>query len=312
MLNNLLTVLSYVFSKGAQAAPFKGGGNTDIVRNGGIRNAFVYIDLKKEVLWFFTLSILFHLVTIGIIFTVSLKEEKKHPNFFARIITPEEFSEYRSQKSEVSTQKLQGIDRRSEVRSERSGGRSLAKSENRKLDQPAETKSSSSDPKSSTPVLPSFSPEKLIQIPGRPIVPESSVSDHPISRLFDNDIIAQSIPEKRVKTEPPQITFDTREFKYKGYMARLKEKIESIWQYPRSAAERGIYGDLFIRFSIKRDGSLGRVDLVRTSGYRDLDEAALMALRNAAPFWPLPKEWDIEEFIIEGHFIYTLYGYYIR
>lgn len=109
-----------------------------------------------------------------------------------------------------------------------------------------------------------------------------------------------------------EITFSTREFKYYGYKIRLKEKIESIWTYPPEAAEKGIYADLYIRFTILKNGKLGAVDLLRTSGYKVLDDAALKALKDAAPFWPLPSEWNEDSFTITGHFIYSLYGYYLR
>ena len=54
------------------------------------------------------------------------------------------------------------------------------------------------------------------------------------------------------------------------------------------------------------------MDLVRTSGYRSLDEAAIKALKEAAPYWPLPEEWKEEALTIKGHFIYSLQGTYIR
>lgn len=118
------------------------------------------------------------------------------------------------------------------------------------------------------------------------------------------------------KTEDQQqkstVTFDAKEFKYYGYMQRLKEKIEGIWQYPSDAAKRGIYGDLYISFTIKKNGTLGSVELVRTSGYKDLDDAAIKALKEAAPFWPLPEDWKKEGLTITGHFVYTLYGAFIR
>ncbi len=110
----------------------------------------------------------------------------------------------------------------------------------------------------------------------------------------------------------PEITFSTQEFKYYGYKMRLKEKIENIWKYPPEAAEKGIYADLYIRFTILKNGKLGAVELLRTSGYKTLDDAALKALRDAAPYWPLPDEWKEESFTITGHFIYSLYGSYIR
>ncbi len=127
----------------------------------------------------------------------------------------------------------------------------------------------------------------------------------PPSALFDRKTI-----EKFGKKETPAdkgLTFEIPGFKNRGYMRMLKEKIESIWRYPKEAARLGISGDLYLKFSIKKDGKLGEVELLRTSGYKDLDEAAMKALKDAEPFWPLPSDWEEEDLEIKGHFIY-IYG----
>lgn len=135
-------------------------------------------------------------------------------------------------------------------------------------------------------------------------------------KLFDTGVINQiakrGMSEKKTQDKP--ITFDTSEFRYMGYMNLLRGRLESsgCWIYPPDAAAQGIYGDLRIRFTIKKNGQLGAVELVRTSGYRDLDDAALKALSDCGPYWPLPDEWGKEAYTIEGHFIYTLYGFHIR
>ena len=87
----------------------------------------------------------------------------------------------------------------------------------------------------------------------------------------------------------------------------LKEKIEGIWEYPKEAARKKMSGELYIMFTIKRKGELGEVEVVRTSGHRILDRAAVKALKDAAPFWPLPDNWPDEQIEINGRFIY-LYG----
>jgi protein TonB len=109
-----------------------------------------------------------------------------------------------------------------------------------------------------------------------------------------------------------ETTFSTKEYKYYGYNTRLREKIESVWNYPYEAVQKGIYGDLVIQFTILKSGKLGAVRLIRTSGYTMLDNAAMKALRDAAPFWPLPDEWKEDAYTITGHFVYTLGGFYIR
>lgn len=127
--------------------------------------------------------------------------------------------------------------------------------------------------------------------------------------LFDRNIIAKLTPKK---SDDNGITFDTKEYKYFGYMQRLREKIEGIWKYPAEAAERKLNGELYIRFTIKKDGGLGAVELVHTSGYKILDDAAIRALRDADPYWPLPDSWNEDSLTITGHFVYYFHNTYIR
>lgn len=133
--------------------------------------------------------------------------------------------------------------------------------------------------------------------------------------IFDRDVIAKlsQNSKKNEQLETKQgLSFSAKEFSDWGYLERLKEKIERIWQYPPQAAERGIYGDLYIRFTIDKKGNLVAAELLRTSGYRILDDAAMKALKDAQPFWPLPDDWGKDSLTITGHFIYTLRGFYLR
>jgi len=132
-------------------------------------------------------------------------------------------------------------------------------------------------------------------------------------------LVTEGDLERLAKVERPAlnkkekgITLDTDELKYLSYLERLKNRIEFIWKYPERARLNRLEGDLYIRFSILKDGRLGRTELLRSSGYKILDDAALEALKDSEPFWPLPDSWDIQEFTITGHFIYYLGGLYLR
>ncbi len=124
----------------------------------------------------------------------------------------------------------------------------------------------------------------------------------PRAHLFDR----QTIEELARRSAPPNkgLTFDTSEFKHRGYMRMLKERIEDIWRYPKEAAKQGLTGDLYLKFTITKEGRLGSAELLRTSGHRILDEAALEAVRKAGPFWPLPDDIEKDALEIKGHFIY--------
>lgn len=133
--------------------------------------------------------------------------------------------------------------------------------------------------------------------------------------IFDKDIISKLTNNKKINKDNDSsrvLSFSSKEFNDWGYLQRLKEKIERIWQYPLEAAERGIFGDLYIKFIIDRNGKLISIELLRTSGYRMLDDAAIKALKDAQPFWPLPDDWEKDSLTITGHFIYTLRGFYLR
>lgn len=132
-------------------------------------------------------------------------------------------------------------------------------------------------------------------------------------KLFDRSVIGDTaLKGEGGKKKNDTLTFDSKDYRYAGYMRKLKEKIESIWEYPPEAGRKGIYGDLKISFTIRKDGKLGAVELVRTSGYKMLDDAALKALRDGEPYWPIPDDWGMESYTINGHFFYTMYGYGIR
>ena len=93
--------------------------------------------------------------------------------------------------------------------------------------------------------------------------------------------------------------------RHKNKKMEKKDRNKLFEHIPSCAAE-------FIRFVIRKDGTLGAVELLRTSGQRLLDRAAMEALRDGAPYWPLPEDWDTNSLTVTGHFIYTLHGYYVR
>lgn len=137
----------------------------------------------------------------------------------------------------------------------------------------------------------------------------------PPSSLFDRNTIEEfarrGLTDRKDSSAQKGLTFDTSEFRHRGYMRMLKEKIEDIWKYPREAEQQRVSGDLYIKFSIRKDGHIGKVELVRTSGYRFLDEAAMKAIKDGSPYWPLPDDWEEDDLEITGHFIYIFGGAFV-
>ncbi len=251
-------------------------------------------------------SLIFHIILFSFVFFLKeQRSEQKLDYFHTRLISPEELKEFQDKKTLIPPKKIPPSSAPPNLRTlPQQKKKEIAKDIPKKLDQqhvspPSPTEKTGREP---------LATENLGKIQEPKIQPK----DIPASRLFDKEIIGK-LAQKEKETKPDSsITFSTKEFQYQGYMQRLKEKIEGIWRYPRDAAERGIYGDLYIRFTILKNGRLGAIELIRTSGYKSLDDAAIKALRDAEPYWPLPDEWGKDGLTITGHFVYTYYGSYIR
>jgi protein TonB len=59
--------------------------------------------------------------------------------------------------------------------------------------------------------------------------------------------------------------------------------------YPTEARRAGIYGDLRMLVSIRKDGTIKEVTILQSSGSTVLDDAAIRIVRMAAPFAPFPE-----------------------
>lgn len=88
------------------------------------------------------------------------------------------------------------------------------------------------------------------------------------------------------------ISARTQEFKYASYMNDWVTKVERVGNlnYPDEARRQGISGSLMLQVSVNTDGSVRNIRLLRASGYKVLDDAAIRIVQLAAPFPPLPPE----------------------
>jgi len=100
------------------------------------------------------------------------------------------------------------------------------------------------------------------------------------------------------------VTLESRSHEYAAYLEQVKRRIEREWRYPLLAQERGLTGRLVIEFAIRQDGALTRLHLADSSGVSILDDAALEAIRHAAPYSPLPEAMGLDRLNIVASFEY--------
>ena len=107
--------------------------------------------------------------------------------------------------------------------------------------------------------------------------------------------------------EDKNLSLETSEPRSISYLQGLKSKIYHKWGYPEAAAKEGQSGRLWVRFIIKKDGTLEDIILIKSSGYPMLDDEALSAIRLAAPFYPFPTSFgSLEKITINASFEYIM------
>jgi len=84
------------------------------------------------------------------------------------------------------------------------------------------------------------------------------------------------------------ISLNSKDPVYVTYFTKIKQMIESHWEYPELALRYGLQGRLALEFTIGSNGQLERLRIVRSSGSQLLDDEALRAIKAAAPFPPIP------------------------
>lgn len=96
------------------------------------------------------------------------------------------------------------------------------------------------------------------------------------------------------------------DIKYVHYLTKVKSKILLLWKYPQKSYERNEEGDSVVKMSLDADGTLAGATLLSSSGYAELDDAALSAVHMAAPFEPLPEFYNLSRLNITASFEYKI------
>ena len=136
-----------------------------------------------------------------------------------------------------------------------------------------------------------------------------------VSELIPSyDNLARQVPDsqpQRDVEEGAEVSLNTTDFKYLSYFSKLKDRIQMVWRYPEAAKVTGLQGSLVLKFVLNSDGSLRDLMVVKSSGADILDDAAIKAIRRAAPFYAIPKNLG-DVLSIVANFEYELDYYYVK
>jgi periplasmic protein TonB len=132
----------------------------------------------------------------------------------------------------------------------------------------------------------------------------------PIAQIGANASAAdESLHLKGDPSLDDRLLADTRESLIAGYLDGWKRRIERVGtlNFPDEARRQALSGNPVLEVVIRADGRLEQVLVRRSSGHRELDNAALRIVRLAAPFDPFPRamreQYPVLRFAYEWQFL---------
>lgn len=138
---------------------------------------------------------------------------------------------------------------------------------------------------------PAARPRVATDAPTRPLPPgrERVERDMEMARLAAEIHMQSQRYAKRPKRK--FVSASTTEYAWAAYLRHWVDRVERVGNlnYPDEARRRRLAGRVVISVAIRRDGSVERADIVRSSGVPLLDASALRIARLAEPYPPLPK-----------------------
>jgi TonB family protein len=134
-----------------------------------------------------------------------------------------------------------------------------------------------------------------------PKIENSEASKESNSKLIDTSKIlselsdigfSTKIDKRKRQQRVISISANTSDYLYRLYFEAWKQKVEQIgtMNYPREASKLGMFGSLRLTVSLNADGMIENLFINKSSGYKELDEAALNIVKLGAPYAKFPAE----------------------
>ncbi len=107
---------------------------------------------------------------------------------------------------------------------------------------------------------------------------------------------AQLAREKEAYAKRPKVrqltSVSTRESFDALYVEAFRREVEKVGTdtFPQQAMRERTFGQVRLMVALNPNGQVREIEVLKSSGYRVLDEAAMRSVRLAAPFAPFPAE----------------------
>lgn len=101
-----------------------------------------------------------------------------------------------------------------------------------------------------------------------------------------------------------QISFDSKGVDFGWWLRRFVAHVKSNWFIPQMAQITP--GRVVITFNVHRNGFITDIEVIKSSGHRALDSAAVNALRTSSPTVALPPEYPDDKAFFTVTFLYNV------
>jgi protein TonB len=131
--------------------------------------------------------------------------------------------------------------------------------------------------------------DEPVQADPAPAISGRDLADRALAMARFEGEIARNADDYNKRPRKRNIGTRTDEYRFAQYVEDWRLKVERVGtlNYPE-AAKGKLYGSLILSLTIKRDGSVDKIEIDRSSGHRVLDDAARRIVTMAAPYAPFP------------------------
>ncbi len=117
---------------------------------------------------------------------------------------------------------------------------------------------------------------------GKPDLPAKvNYDDLAVAGISPVSSIAAATPQTMPQTTP--LKEDVAYTNVQAYINMLKLRIDAAKQYPEPARLRHLEGRVKVRFILLASGALTNIKVVKSSQYKNLDDAAVKAVKKSSP-----------------------------
>ena len=106
---------------------------------------------------------------------------------------------------------------------------------------------------------------------------------------YANTFIPKLRTIEKIKISKNNIKIDFEKL-WSEYSYLIRMRVASAKIYPQSAREKNQQGKATLSLKLGKDGSVLKVSIGNSSGYEVLDQAAIDAIKDAAPYPQIPEK----------------------